>query len=216
MSTVGTHAEPRVVLPNVSWSTYLGLLADVAQHGGGRLAYDRGVLEIMTPSLEHENCKTLIGRMIEAFTEELGIDILSGGSTTLLRDDVRRGIEPDECYYVQHAASVRNKTEIELSVDPVPDLAVEIDVTQSSLDKLSIYAALGIPEVWRYDGQSTQIYVLGNSQQYSTSARSTVLPEFPVEEMNRRLQAARTTPETDLIRSFRRHVRQQAKRREGG
>jgi Uma2 family endonuclease len=209
MSTVLPRAEQRVVLPNVGWQTYLALLDDVARHGGGRLAYDRGVLEIMAPSLDHESSKSLIGRMIEAFTEEREIDIVSGGSTTFRRDDLLRGIEPDECYYIQHASAVRGRSEVDLQVDPAPDLAVEVDITGSSLDKLGICAALGIAEVWRYDGQTTAIYVLGDDKQYSTAAQSVVLAQFPMNELNRLLASRGSTSETQLIRSFRRHVREQ-------
>jgi Uma2 family endonuclease len=132
---------------------------------------------------------------------------LSGGSTTFKRDDLLRGIGPDECYYLQNASAVRGKSEIDMSRDPPPDLAVEVDISQSSLDKLTICAALGIAEVWRYDGQSMQVFVLGRKRQYKAVARSRVLPGFPLDETNRLLGERGSTSETQLVRSFRRHVR---------
>jgi Uma2 family endonuclease len=159
--TVLIPAEQRVVLDNISWSTYLAILRD-AESCRGRIAYDRGVLEIMSPSKVHEHVKRLIGRMIEAFTEELNIDIESASSTTFKREDLARGFEPDECYYIAHAGVVRGKDDIDMTVDPPPDLIIEVDISRSSLNKFGIYRALGIPEVWRYDGETLHLYVLHN------------------------------------------------------
>ena len=122
MSTVISPAEQRVILDQVSWSTYLKL-CDETGNRRGRMAYDQGTLEIMSPSKLHENAKTLLGRIVEAYTEELAIDVDSAGSTTFRREDAQRGFEPDECYYLEHAEAVRGKDEIDLTIDPPPDLA---------------------------------------------------------------------------------------------
>jgi len=141
MSTVLPGSEQRVVLFGISWSTYEAILADV-DNPGGRLTYDNGTLEIMSPSLDHERAKSLIGRLIESLTLELELDIVSGGSTTFKRAGLHRGIEPDECYYIQNAAAVFSKEEIDLTVDPPPDLAIEVDISRSSIDKLGSAAAM--------------------------------------------------------------------------
>src|SRR4029079_3790617 len=103
---------------------------------------------LMSPTLSHERLGYLIGRCIDAWTEEFQIPIRSCRSTTFRREDLDRGLEPDNCYYIAHEASMRGKDEVDLTIDPAPDLAVEVDVHSSSLDRMSIYAALGVSEVW--------------------------------------------------------------------
>ena len=122
MKSIASRAEQRVVLDPVSWSTYVALLADVANRRG-RMAYDQGLLEIMSPSIQHENAKGFLARLLEASSEELEIELVSAGSLTMQRAGLQRGIEPDECYYVAHAPAVRGKEEIDLEMDPPPDIA---------------------------------------------------------------------------------------------
>ena len=165
----------KVLLPGVSWSTYQALVHDLAERPNKRLTYDHQWLEIMTPLPEHEANKRLLGRIVEATTEELGLEIYSFGSTTWSREDLQRGLEPDECYYIPSEAQVRGKTRIDLTVDPPPDLAIEIDITSSSLDRLKIYASLGIQEVWRFDGEKLSIYVL-QGENYQNQSQSKILP----------------------------------------
>ena len=207
MPTVSSPAEQRVVLNNVSWSTYLALVEDVNGQGG-RMAYNKGVLEIMSPSPLHETMKKLIGRMVEAFTEELNIDMRSLSSTTFKREDAKRGIESDECYYIDHAASVRGKEEIDLTVDPSPDLAIEVDISRSSMNKLDIYSTLHVGEVWQYDGKALRILVLDANDDYVEVSQSQALPQYPVDEMLRILAEWRSLGETELIRAFRAWVRE--------
>jgi Uma2 family endonuclease len=159
MAIVPSEREARVVLRGVSWSTYEALLADV-DAPGSRITYDRGDLEIMSPFDEHERFKRLIGRLIETLTEESEIPIRSSGSTTFRSEPKRRGLEPDESYYVANEPRVRGRDEIDLAVDPPPDLVVEVKITQSAIDRMPLCAALGVPEVWRYDGRSLQVVQL--------------------------------------------------------
>lgn len=156
-STVG---EQRTVLHNISWETFEALLRDTGEDRGSRFAYDCGVLEIMTPHFEHENPKSNFGNFIIALAEELGIEVRSAGSTTLKRKILKRGIEPDTCYYIQNELAIRGKQTLDLETDPPPDLAIEIDITSSSVNKLGIYSALGVTELWRYDGQNLKFYQL--------------------------------------------------------
>jgi Uma2 family endonuclease len=153
-------AEQRTVLHNVSWETFEALLRDTGEDRGSRFAYDCGTLEIMTPLFEHENPKSNLGNFIIALAEELDIEIRSAGSTTLKRRLANRGIEPNNCYYIQNELAIRNQQTLNLETDPPPDLAIEIDITSSYVDKFGIYAALGVNELWRYNGQDLKFYQL--------------------------------------------------------
>ena len=114
----------------------------------------------MSPSSMHERYNCLFRRMIETLTEELAIPIKGAGSTTFKREDLERGLEPDSCFYLANERRIRGKRELDLTIDPPPDLAIEIDITSSSLDRQGIYAALGVPEIWRFDGESLRVYQL--------------------------------------------------------
>src|SRR2546426_4942550 len=150
MTLKSPPAEERVILRGISWEKYLQILGNLDDHGG-RIAYDNGLLEIMSPNEEHENTKRLIGRLIEALTEELDMVMKSGGSTTYKRELRKKGIEPDESYYLGEESVARSKTAGGPDLEyPSPDLAVEVEITRSQLNKLSIYSALGVREVWRY------------------------------------------------------------------
>jgi Uma2 family endonuclease len=200
---VPTHG----VLQSVSWGAFEALVADLGERRG-RIAYDQGTLEIMSPSRPHESLKRLIGRLIEAFTEEMSLDILSCSSTTLKSGFQKKGVEPDECYYVQNEAAVSNREELDLSRDPPPDLVVEIDITRTSLDRRSIYAALGVPEVWVHNGKELQVLRLGEDGRYRTSPSSGVFPGLPLDEVSRFLALRKSMKETALVRAFRAWVRE--------
>ena len=175
MKTVKRPAEQRVVLHNIGWNTYEHLLADHGDNSAPRLTYDRGELEIMSPSPEHEMFNRRIAQLVLAVAEELNIEAEDLGSTTFRREDLERGFEPDSCFYIQNEEQVRGKDRIDLAVDPPPDLVIEIDITSPSFSKLPIYAQIGVPEVWRYDGERMTILVLEGSD-YAKTAESIVLP----------------------------------------
>src|SRR5438045_4955835 len=153
MATVLSTPNQRVVMDDISWETYEQLLADFAESSGYRLSYDGGTLEIMSPLEEHEESNRTLNLLVEAVAEEREIEIRNLGSTTFKRQDLGKGFEADSCFYIQNFERVRGKRRIDLLTDPPPDLVIEIDVTSPSLPKLPIFAQLGIPEVWRYDGQ---------------------------------------------------------------
>ncbi|MEG5057182.1 Uma2 family endonuclease [Microcoleus sp. A2-C5] len=199
---------PGILLKNISWKTYESLLNELAQQRGIRLTYDRGNLEIMTPSAPHEKYKKILGRFVESVSDELNVEICSLGSLTCRREDLARGLEPDQCYYIENEDVVWNKEQIDLNQDPPPDLVVEIDVTSSSIDRLSLYASLGVPEVWRYDGNRLIIYQL-EAQEYVERDVSPTFPFLSQVEMLRFLELRRTTKENALIRLFRQWVRSQ-------
>lgn len=190
------------LLPNIRWNTYQSLLADLAETPSQRLTYDRGKLEIMTPLPEHETHKRLLGRLVEATTEVLGIEIYSLGSTNWSRQDLQKGIEPDEAYYITHEPTMRGKRQIDLTRDRTPDLAIEIDITSSSLDRLSIYAALGINEIWRFDGDNLTIYILQNGT-YHPQEQSRQFPMLTRTDILYFLNKRGQIGENALIREFR-------------
>jgi Uma2 family endonuclease len=206
MSVASPQTESRVLLSRVAWSTFEALLAE-NDCRGTRFTYDRGYLEITSPSYKHERISRLLGRMIETLTEELGIAISTGGSTTLKDELKQRGLEPDECYYVANEPRMRGRDDYDPAVDPPPDLAIEVDISRSSLNKLAIYADLGVPEVWMHDGAALRVYQLKSEGGYAPQERSPSFPFLPLEEVQRFLDQRNTTDETSWIRSFRDWVR---------
>jgi Uma2 family endonuclease len=202
MTATLIQSPDRVVLQNISWQTYRSLVTDFEPEPAIRLTYDRGTLEIRMPLDPHETFKKLLGRLIEAATEELGLEIRSLGSRTCDREDLAKGLEPDQCYYIQHEAQVRGVAQIDLAHYPPPDLAVEIDITSSSLNRLAIYSALRIPELWRFDGASLTIYTL-QGESYVLSPASPALPPLTARDIERFLHLQPTTGENSLLRQFR-------------
>lgn len=194
------------LLYGVDWRTYLRVLKTFDDRHL-RITYDRGALELMTLSFGHENNKCWIGRFIDIIAEELHISICPAGSTTLKRRKKQRGLEPDNSYYIQNAPLVLHKDKIDLRVDPPPDLGVEVDVTHSSLDRMGIYAAIKVPEIWRYDGLCIRVYQLGPDGKYVECERSPTFPMIPIAELTKFLQRKHTIDATALLREFRAWVR---------
>jgi Uma2 family endonuclease len=194
------------LLHGVRWSTYVALLEDM-DNRHIRLTYDDGRLEIMTVSPRHEWSKKLIGRMIEAMTEVLNIPIRSGGQTTFKKELQKKGLEPDECYWVANEPAVRGRADLDVEMDPPPDIAVEVEISTSVLDRLGIYAALRVSEVWRSDGQQVLVEHLQDDGTYALVSHSPSFPWLPLAELGRFLEASRTMDETSWIRSFRAWVR---------
>jgi Uma2 family endonuclease len=208
MGMVKLPTEQRIVISCVDWDTYV-TFSDKLGERNIRVNYDGVNLEIMTTSLEHERAKKLLARLLETVTEEVDIDILGAGSMTYRREDLDRGFEPDESYWLQHEAQMRDRVDIDLTRDPPPDLMLEIEISRSFVDRLAIAARLGVPEVWRWDGQALRIMVLGPDGQYGESQRSRALPFLPIAELVRFLHPDTTQSETKLLRSFRDWVREQ-------
>lgn len=201
----------RLVLHGISWETYERLLADFENSHAAHFAYDQGGLEIMVLSFEHEKINRLFHSLFEVVAEEMDIDFENAGSTTLKREDLHRGFEPDTCFYVNHVEHIRGKTHIDLSVDPAPDLVIEIDLSSLSLDKLPIYAAVGVTEVWRYYEKGVEIFTL-NSGTYQRQEISRVLPGLTDKIISGFIEDGHAMKRTTWVRSIREWVRQQRKR----
>jgi Uma2 family endonuclease len=171
-----------VVLTGVRWQTYEALLHDL---GGRRirLTYDRGSLEIMAPQFRHESYAGALGVLVKALAAAARVRVKSAWSTTFRREDLERGLEPDRCYYIHNLPAVLGKLEIDLGRDPPPDLAIEIDILSSCLDRLGIYAALGVPEVWRFDGEQFEVLLRRDASGYDRAGASPTFPALPVAEV---------------------------------
>ena len=205
MSIAPSPAKSQVVTRyGVSWDMFLNL---ARESSGGRMTYDRGTLEIMSPSFNHENVAGLLGRWIEIFTEEVGIEIATSRSTTLSLQEAERAIEADESFYLASAHRIRGKKEVDLTVDPPPDLVIEVDVSSSSLNKLDICRSLGIPEVWRFKDDRVEVYVLQSGRQYQQQESSSVLPGFPLAGALDLLSQRESIGENEMARRFRELVR---------
>lgn len=204
MSAILTKPEiaERVVLRGVSWEVYETLLREIGDQPL-YLTYDDGDLEIMSPSPDHETWKTLIGRMIELLTLEKDVEVRSLGSTTFKRRDLGKGLEPDECYYLAHESVVRHQRELDLRRDPPPDLVVEVDISHHAVSRERIYAAMGVPELWRFDGQRLEALILGPDGSYRRQDRSLAFAWLVVAELQRFLEMRRQSSETAVMRAFR-------------
>ena len=170
-------AEQRVGFRHLTWQAYEQILQALGEHRSSRLTFDCGTLEITMPLEEHEFLRTMIGLFIRILVEETGRKLKTMGSTTLNYPNLNRGAEPDEAYYIPNQALVAGR-KVDLRRDPPPDLVVEVDITHTDIDKLNLYASMGVPEFWRYNGQVLQIYQL-QAQQYTEIENSLILPDVP-------------------------------------
>lgn len=197
--------EQRFVIGAINWSSY----QDIARALTGRhvrLTYDRGSLEFMTISGKHGKLSRLIGQLIAALADELGIPRGQYGDMTCDNESAMRGLEPDECFYLTNEPIVRGKDDIDLTVDPPPDLAVEVDLSPSRRDRLSVYPALGIPEVWRYDGAMLTVHQLDVSGAYVEATTSLYFPTISIAGVAEFIDRRTQLDEASLLRSFREWV----------
>jgi len=194
-----------VLFHEISWQEFELILDELGEHRSARVAYDNGTLEIMTPLPEHEAAKEIIGDLVKALLEELDIEFLTLGSTTYKNQAMLKGIEPDQCFYIQNELAIRGKKRLDLSVDPPPDLALEIDIT--SRTHPNIYQALGVPELWRFEQDKLQINLL-QAGKYIVSPNSMIFPNIPlVEVIPQYLEQSRTAGRNTTMKAFRQWVR---------
>ncbi|HEY3965571.1 MAG TPA: Uma2 family endonuclease [Planctomycetaceae bacterium] len=201
MSTDTTTRELPARLRKATWDEYVKLRDD-DEYRHTRMTYDRGDLELMSPSKLHERVGYLIGRAVDVFTMKRKIAIQSCRTTTFRREDLLRGLEPDNCYYVQNESVVRSRDEVDLTIDPPPDLAIEVDVTRRVINRPAIYAALRVPELWRWHDDRLQILVLRRSGEYAKASKSLALPGFPIDRLVEMIDQRTLFDETTLLRKF--------------
>jgi Uma2 family endonuclease len=198
-----------LTLQGVSWELYEHLLKVVGERPL-RVTYDKGNLEIMSPLPEHETAKTAIANFVRVITEELDIPCADYGSTTLRSRYKKTGLEPDDCFYLQSQPRIIGKKRIHLPKDPPPDLAIEIDVTSRSVERLPIYASLGVPEVWRYDGKTLACLLLDQGD-YRESEHSLAFPKLRVNDLRPFLRIAEEKSDrTAAVKAFRAWLRKQS------
>jgi Uma2 family endonuclease len=184
-------ADERVVLDHVSWETYESLLDDDVERRVPRITYDQGAMELVTPSMPHEEDADTIAQMVKIVSAVAGISIRSVASTTFRRRDLQRGFEPDASFYIQNAPRIRGQREVDLAIDPPPDLVLEMEMSRSALNKLALFADMGIPEVWRCDGEDITILLL-HEDEYRAASASFALPVLTGEVLSRFLTESRT------------------------
>ena len=194
-----------LVIRQVSWDDYERLLADMLERPGLRISYDCGNLEIMSPLPEHEEYGRFIDALVRILAEELDQNVQSYGSATWKRQKLAKGAEPDCCYYVKNADRVIGKRKFDLESDPPPDIVVEIDVTNESLSKFSIYAALSVPEIWRYDGNKNQFYEF-TSAGYREIPASRFFPQLTPAMLTAALEQSKSAGQTAALRAFRQRL----------
>ena len=198
--------EKLITLTGIKWLTFKAIMSDVGDGRAWRIAYAEGVLEIRMPLTEHEEPKGMIESFVEAFADALDIEVRKLGALTLEREDLARAIEPDSCFYIQNESVVRGKS-INLLADPPPDLVVESDYTSSSLNKFSIYASLGVPEIWRYRNQCLVVYQLVEGN-YEERENSLAFPFLPIAEIPAFIEQSKTIGQRAAVRLFRDRVRE--------
>ncbi|WP_392532738.1 Uma2 family endonuclease [Nostoc sp. C117] len=197
----------RIILEDVSWQLFEAILDELGEDRGSRVAYSQETLEIMAPLPEHERAKVIIGNLVIVLLDELDRNWECLGSTTFKRKDISAGLEPDDCFYIQNYQLMIGKDRLDLTVDPPPDLAIEIDVTSKT--KISAYQALRVPEIWRYENKKLEINLL-QGDQYVKYQISPTFPSFPITELIPRfVEMARTTGTSSAIRKFRQWVKEQ-------
>jgi Uma2 family endonuclease len=200
-----------LVVPAVPWDEYEHLLEDLAERPHFRVSYDDGRLEIVSPLPEHEEYARLIDMLVVAYAEAHDTELENRGHATWRRKALKKGVEADACYYVRNARRIIGKRGINLELDPPPDIAVEIDTTRQSTQKFHIYAALGIAELWHYDGKKFRIYRLTEGE-YIPARESHILPGLSSSTLAEAIEASKTLGQIAALKAFRRRV-QAAKRR---
>jgi Uma2 family endonuclease len=194
----------RVLLHDMNWEEFEAVLEELGEHRGARVAYNNGILEIMDD-------KEIISDLLKDFLEELDLEFRTLGSTTFKNKAMLKGIEPDQCFYIQNEPAIRGKKRIDLAVDPPPDLALEVDVTSRTHPET--YAALGVPELWRRDGDRIQIYTLQSGDYHEVEdspmfpgwSLHTVIPQY--------LEQSRAIGRNQVMRAFRAWVREELEKR---
>ncbi|MEH1895908.1 MAG: Uma2 family endonuclease [Nostoc sp.] len=191
----------QMLLQDISWQQLENILDEMGERRAARISYSNGWLEIMVPLPEHEKDKELIGDLVKVLLEILQIDFEPFGSTTLKNERMRQAVEPDTSFYIQNQAAIIGKNRIDLTIDPPPDLAIEIDIT--SRTRFENYELLGVPELWRYTQQSLEISLLKEGK-YITSESSPNFPGIPIVELvNEYVQQCLTIGRSQAMRNFR-------------
>jgi Uma2 family endonuclease len=202
-------SSQRFVLDGVGWPSYVTISDALPDRPRLRITFDRGRLEFMTTSSTHEILKKWLSRLIETLAEECALPWTSAGHMTFQRPELERGLEPDDCYWIAHEARMRGRLEYNAVNDPPPDLVLEIEVSRSALNRMGIYAAMGVPEVWRFDREGLHIHGLQADHTYAEIDQSLSFPRIRPSEMRPFWQPDPARDVLTILREFRSWVRQQ-------
>ncbi len=196
----------QLLLQNISWEDFEEILEDLGENRSSRISYSNGVLEIMVPLPEHEKYKEIIGDIVKILLDELEIDFESLGSTTFKNKQMTQAVEPDACFYLKNYQAVIGKDRLDLSIDPPPDLAIEIDITNRT--QLDNYLLLKVPELWRYTRKGFQLNLLEGNR-YIESQTSPNFPDIPIIELiDRYVKQAQTEGRSKAIRAFKKWIQE--------
>jgi Uma2 family endonuclease len=202
-----------VVMENVSWDYYSRTLEELGPSRGFRIIFDQGRMEIVTTSNLHERIKKTIARLLEMYAAEAAISIVADGTLTLRRESLKKGLEPDECYYVQTPAPPATEGEFDLSIHPPPDLAIEVEISRGSISKMEIYGALKVREIWRYKVGRVVPMHLTSSGEYVAAKNSLAFPNLDMGQFNKYVKQAVEEDVNEAIKALRKWVRSGAKGR---
>jgi len=202
LDTFDGQLTQAIVLPNISWKTYQAMLTDMGDHRATRLAYNHGTLTLKMPSKLHEIINRFLARIVKTLTEELGLDVVDIGSTTRDREDLKKGAEPDTGFYIQNATQLEG-LDPEIPNDLPPDLVIEVDITSPSTQRMEIYKAIEIPEVWRYTKLRGLIIYHLKAGQYVEAEVSAAFPQVTATRLNGLLKERQQQTENQVIRSLR-------------
>lgn len=209
-TTKPPRAGDSLVLFSVPWRVYEDLTRLFADRRL-RITYDRGALEIMTVSLEHEDPSYLLGQLVDVLAEQLDMTMRPGRTLPLRNEALERGLEPDNCYWLRNYAKIKGVKEFVLGKHPPPDLAIEVDVTSSSIPRMPIYEKLRVPEVWRASGNQVRIFLLRKEGAYEEAANSAAFAGLPANVLTRFLKLRRKLDHIGIARQFRAWVRKHLK-----
>lgn len=199
------HLPPggMLVVPGVTWEAYETLLEELSDRPGVRVTYDEGRLQAVSPLSAHEQFSEVISDLALMAARWLGLRLEKRGSVTLMQPSRRRGVEADRCFYIANAHRIMGKIALDLAEDPPPDIAVEIDMSSDSRAKIPIYAGMGVPELWIYNGRRLRILELDEaSGRYQDVTGSKFLPCFSVPVLERFLELSKTTGQDEVRDGF--------------
>ena len=193
--------EQRFALGGIGWDFHLRCCDEIRDRRV-RLTFNEGKLEFMVTGSPHEFYKTMLAKLVEMIVFELNVPVRSGGSLTIQRADLQKGFEPNECWWIAGESAVRGKDELDFRTDPPPDLAVEVEMTASLANRVGIYAAIGVPELWRFDGQQLTFYSLRDHEEYEPQSTSQVFPFLRPEHLLPHVDIRSGKDETTRVREF--------------
>ncbi|MDB9518353.1 Uma2 family endonuclease [Roseofilum reptotaenium CS-1145] len=195
----------RLLIHDLNWEEFEQFLIELGEKRASRIAYSHPTLEIRMPLAKHERAKSFIGDMVKILLEELEIDFECFGSTTFKRKKMGFGLEPDDCFYIDHHQQMIGKDRIDLAIDPPPDSAIEVDVTSKT--QTDAYLRLGVPELWIYGENELKMYVLEDGE-YKPIEQSKSFPEFPIADwVKEGLKRSYEIGRSPALREFRQQIR---------